>query len=184
MENVKPDVSLNERGRAIPIALVSLVLLLAVVFSACMTATAPPSTPPTSPGAASIRTVNAYEARFLVEKFGDDEEFAILDIRRLDESSEPYLEGADVYIYQSEEFIDALDSLDKERNYLVYASRTISGENIRQLFRFLGFKKVYFLNDGTAAWRSAGYPVIFPGSGGNITPGIIPVNASNSGFAQ
>ncbi|MDT8356948.1 MAG: rhodanese-like domain-containing protein [Methanomicrobiaceae archaeon] len=176
---MKLNVTLNNRSRAIPTALVSLVLLLAVVFSACMTSTSP-SAPPTSPGATSIRTVNVYEAHFLVEKFGDDEDFAILDIRRVDESAEPYIQGAVLYIYQSEEFIEAFDSLDKEGNYLVYTSKTISGENIRQLFRFLGFKKIFFLNDGVAAWRSAGYPVVYPGFEANITPGNLSVNISNS----
>lgn len=182
-ENVKRNLQYNIGGRTIIIALVSLMLLLTVVFSACTTSSGPPSTPPVSPEEGNIRTVNAYEARFLVEKFEGDEDFTILDIRRIDESAEPFLEGAVVYIYHSEEFIEELDSLDKEQNYLVYGSKTIPAGNIQQLFRFLDFKKVYFLNDGVAAWRTAGYPVVYPGSGGNVSPENPLDNESGSGFA-
>ena len=88
------------------------------------------------------------------EKIANDEDAVILDVRTEQEVEEGYIPGAKVIdIYKGQEFIDEIDSLDRDKNYYVYCR---SGNRSRQACTIMdqkGFNQTYNLIDGFSKWE-------------------------------
>ena len=97
-----------------------------------------------------IKTINLEEWKNLYDN--KDEDIIILDLRTLQEFNSGNIDGAiniDFYAYDLK---IQLDKLDKNKIYLIYCrSGSRAGQSLN-IFKKLGFKKVYNLDGGISVW--------------------------------
>lgn len=118
-------------------------------------------------GLAACQTANETAGTFeeiapnaFAQKMKEDGVF-LLDVRTVEEYAEGHLEGAQQYdYYETESFKSMLNGLDKSKTYLIYCRSGSRSGNAMDMMKGLGFTKVYNLDGGILAWRSAGLPVI------------------------
>lgn len=109
--------------------------------------------------AQTYENINVTQAQMLIEQNADNAIFTILDVRTPGEYNAAHLEGAYMRNFYDNDFMQQLDSLNKDRIYLIYCQ---SGNRSGQAFTMmqsLGFNEVYNMLGGISAWLSAGYPV-------------------------
>lgn len=87
-------------------------------------------------------------------KLAKDDNAVILDVRTDNEVAEGIIENAiHIDIYQGQEFINAIEELDKSKNYYVYCrSGNRSGQACAILDK-LGFENAYNLQGGMLEWE-------------------------------
>lgn len=84
----------------------------------------------------------------------------LLDVRTPEEFAEGHLPGAINIDYKNEGFSNALDKLDKTKQYEVYCrSGHRSGESTEMMTK-KGFKKVYDLEGGILKWQEKGFETV------------------------
>lgn len=89
-----------------------------------------------------------------------DADAVILDVRTLQEWNEGIIPGAiNIDIFQGQEFINAIDALDKTKSYYVYCRSGGRSGNACGLMSQLGFEKAFNLIGGIMAWDG---PVVAP----------------------
>ncbi|MDX1314862.1 MAG: rhodanese-like domain-containing protein [Eudoraea sp.] len=88
------------------------------------------------------------------EKLNADDQAFILDVRTPEEFEAGYIpEAININIYEGQDFLDAVDKLDKSKNYYVYCR---SGNRSRQacaLMNNMGFGQAYNLEGGIMEWQ-------------------------------
>lgn len=90
----------------------------------------------------------------------ENEEFMILDVRTPSEFDSARVEGAINIDYYASDFSSKLDSLDKEKLYLVYCrSGNRSGKTLKIMSK-LGFKNALNMLGGIKQWNSLDLPTI------------------------
>ncbi|MCX2719317.1 rhodanese-like domain-containing protein [Lentiprolixibacter aurantiacus] len=87
-------------------------------------------------------------------KLNNDDNALILDVRTPEEFEAGYIpEAININIYEGQGFLDAVNKLDKSKNYYVYCR---SGNRSRQacaLMNNLGFDQAYNLEGGILDWK-------------------------------
>jgi len=95
-----------------------------------------------------IQDINKEDVIDLVE----DKSIDIIDIR----TEKEFIEGSIKYSYnidfQKREFIDNLNSLDKEKPYLIYCKSGNRSEKASLIMKSLGFKVIYHYKKGYQDW--------------------------------
>jgi rhodanese-related sulfurtransferase len=87
------------------------------------------------------------------EKINEDPNAVILDVRTDDEVAEGTLENAIHHdIHKPQEFMNALNSLDKSNSYYVYCRAGSRSDQACQIMRQMGFENVYNLTGGFSNW--------------------------------
>lgn len=77
----------------------------------------------------------------------------VLDVRTLEEVEEGIIKNAlHLDIYKGQEFIDALEDLDKSKNYYVYCRSGNRSGQACNIMEQLGFKGTYNLEGGILQW--------------------------------
>lgn len=88
------------------------------------------------------------------ENLSKDTNAVVIDVRTEEEMEEGYIKGAiNIDIYQPQEFMDALEQLDKSKNYFVYCR---SGNRSRQacaLLNSIGIANAFNLEGGVLEWE-------------------------------
>lgn len=83
-----------------------------------------------------------------------DNNAVILDVRTPEEYQEGMIPGAINYdIYMGQEFINAVDNLDKSRNYYVYCKAGARSAQACTIMSSLGFKTTHNLLGGFSQWK-------------------------------
>lgn len=83
----------------------------------------------------------------------------LMDVRTPDETRKGTIEGAVTLDYFKKDFEKQVANLDRGKTYFLYCeSGGRSGETL-ELMQKLGFKEVYNLKGGFAAWKKQGLPV-------------------------
>ncbi|WP_276392883.1 rhodanese-like domain-containing protein [Eudoraea chungangensis] len=89
-----------------------------------------------------------------VEQLAKDDDSFILDVRTPEEIEQGQIAGAhNINIYLGQEFMDALEKLDKTKNYYVYCR---SGQRSRQacaLMNSIGIDNTHNLLGGVLEWE-------------------------------
>lgn len=99
--------------------------------------------------------IKSKEASALIKAH---KEMVILDIRTMKEYTTGHIKKAKHIDFFENNFKTNLEKLDRKKSYLVHcASGGRSGRSM-QLFKELGFKSIYHMNDGWKGWEKAGYP--------------------------
>lgn len=85
----------------------------------------------------------------------EDNEAKILDVRSADEFQEGHIPGATLIDVQSpQEFMEEIESLDKNSPYYVYCNSGRRGEQACMVMDFNGFQNTYNLEGGYEAWQN------------------------------
>jgi rhodanese-related sulfurtransferase len=96
-----------------------------------------------------VKTINQQDFKAMQSK----PDLVVLDVRTPGEVSEGIINGATMFLdYNSSDFEQQLDALDKSKTYLVYCrSGNRSGKACHTMLD-KGFKQVYNLEGGISAW--------------------------------
>ncbi|MCF6141913.1 rhodanese-like domain-containing protein [Flavobacterium sp. K77] len=89
-----------------------------------------------------------------VAQFEAEENAVILDVRTADEFNEGFIANAiniDIHIGQG--FIDAVEKLDKDKNYYVYCRSGMRSAKACEIMNQLGFENAYNLLGGILDWE-------------------------------
>ena len=88
-----------------------------------------------------------------VEQLENDDNAVILDVRTDEEVADGIIPNAiQLDIYKGQEFIDALEDLDKTKSYYVYCRSGNRSGQACQIMEEMGFKKAYNLEGGMLQW--------------------------------
>jgi rhodanese-related sulfurtransferase len=86
--------------------------------------------------------------------------YALIDVRTLDEYNSGHLKNAkQADYYQTQQFSDYLDSLNKDSNYLIYCRSGGRSSKVMQIMQDKGFVNVYGMSGGYNAWITSGFSV-------------------------
>ncbi|MHC1704556.1 MAG: rhodanese-like domain-containing protein [Tenuifilaceae bacterium] len=105
------------------------------------------------------KDIKIRKALKLVKENIENPYFIILDVRGLGEFSEGHIPNAININYKSEDFKDRLDSLDKEKTYLVYCVAGYRSKKSMNMMKEKGFKYVYNMKGGMMKWKSKKFPL-------------------------
>ncbi len=92
----------------------------------------------------------------MIQRQLGDADFVLVDLRTPDEIADGYIEGAVNIDFYDDDLRDQLNTLDRDKTYVIYCR---SG-NARDRMRELGFTEVYNVVGGINSWRAAGLPVV------------------------
>lgn len=107
-----------------------------------------------------IEGVAVEDAEELLGEERNNPDFVVLDVRTPSEYERGHLPVAISLNSRSETFRDELHKLDKEKVYLVYSGHGDRSGKAATLMKSLGFRSVFHLQDGFAAWERHGCPVV------------------------
>lgn len=89
-------------------------------------------------------------------------DYVLLDVRTPKEMQGGFVEGAKNLDYNSMGFESTLDTMDRERKYLVYCAVGKRSSKAVNMMKSKGFKNVSSMDGGLNAWVAAGLPVQKP----------------------
>jgi len=97
-----------------------------------------------------MKHINQQEWQELIN---NDSDAVILDVRTAEEQAMGIIpEAICIDIYNTEEFIDELEKLDKTKNYYVYCKAGGRSANACQIMDQMGFAQTYNLLGGVSLW--------------------------------
>jgi rhodanese-related sulfurtransferase len=89
-----------------------------------------------------------------VSQFEADESAVILDVRTEDECDQGIIENSiNIDIHKGQEFIDAIEALDKSKNYYIYCRSGVRSAKACEIMNELGFENTYNLLGGIIEWN-------------------------------
>ncbi len=167
--------------RALIILLLSALIVLPAVFSACDYITgeavgipaAAPSTPPRwvwSAGSGDysiiidrytrepIRDVTPEEAFGIIGTSSHSENPAVLDVRTPEEYESGHIRDAVNINYLSTSFREDVAGLDRDKLYIVYCRTGARSSTARDIMEVIGFRHVINMTGGILAWEASGLP--------------------------
>lgn len=149
----------GSRGSWISVVSAAIAILSLTTGQGC------PGRPASNPSAeqpAQYKAVTAAEAQKLIQDHQDDADFIILDVRTPQEFATGHITNAvNISVTgTSPSFSDAISGLDKARTYLVCCSSGHRSPTAIEIMKQQGFKNLYELIGGLAAWQAAGLPVV------------------------
>jgi rhodanese-related sulfurtransferase len=103
--------------------------------------------------------ISPSDAASLIEEQRGNPDIVILDVRTAEEFSTGFIEGAVNIDYSRDNFEEKLESLDKNRTYLVYCRSGGRSRRVLELMRERGFYRIYNLTGGISLWRDENLPV-------------------------
>jgi rhodanese-related sulfurtransferase len=87
-------------------------------------------------------------------------QYILLDIRTLDEYNTGHIKGAkQIDYYQTQQFSDYLDSLDKNAKYLIYCRTGHRSSAALKIMQEKSFTNVIDLSGGITAWTAQSLPI-------------------------
>jgi len=93
------------------------------------------------------------------EKMAKKKKNAVLDVRTPKEMAEGHLIKAQNFDFLDESFPEKIESLNKNKTYLLYCRSGKRTAKAGALMKAAGFKNVYMLEGGITAWTSEGKPI-------------------------
>ena len=92
-------------------------------------------------------------------KLVDAKTVKVIDVRTPAEFQEGHINGAVNIDFNGKDFAAQVGKLDKDQAYLVHCASGGRSTKALPTFEQLGFTKIYHLDHGLKAWKSAGQPV-------------------------
>ncbi len=107
-----------------------------------------------------MKNISPTEAYELIQQHGTNESFVILDVRTPKEFKAGRIENSINLDYYAKTFQQDLDTLDKEKTYLVYCrSGNRSGRTL-SIMKKLNFQEAYNMAGGIGGWNSQKFPLV------------------------
>lgn len=91
-----------------------------------------------------------------VEKTADA---VVIDVRTPEEYGEGHLKNAVNVDVQSDDFVNEISGLDKNKTYFVYCKAGVRSANAQEKMQEMGFRKVISMKGGIDEWKEQGLPV-------------------------
>lgn len=89
-----------------------------------------------------------------------ENDVSLIDVRSAQErSSDGYIKGSTLIDLRSPDFREKLQALDKNKTIVFYCRAGHRSATAAQEATDMGFKDVYMIDGGLAAWEAAGLPV-------------------------
>lgn len=105
-----------------------------------------------------IEGITPKEAHSLIGDNKESSDFVIVDVRTPDEFADGHIEDATNLDYYSSSFRNELESLDKNKIYLIHCKSGRRSKAALEIMKELGFKKVYNMLGGITRWEVEGLP--------------------------
>ena len=105
-----------------------------------------------------IEDITPQEAFTLILENQDNPDFVIIDVRTPEEFAEGHIEDAINLDYYSETFRDELNTLDKNKTYLIYCRSGKRSGDALDIITELNFGEVYNMSGGIIQWKAEGFP--------------------------
>ncbi len=142
----------------ITVLLMTLLLAAGAVFAPACADKA--QAPAATVAARIIKDINAREAFTLIQENAGNPGFTIVDVRTPGEFAGGHIENAVNVDFQSAMFRNDIDSLDKDKEYLIYCRSGARSRGALGVMTGLGFREVYHLTVGITGWMDEGLPVV------------------------
>jgi rhodanese-related sulfurtransferase len=89
-----------------------------------------------------------------VSQLNTDPNAVILDVRTENEFSEGIIANAiNIDINSGQQFVNAIEALDKEKNYFIYCRSGMRSAKACEIMNQLGFENAYNLTGGIMEWE-------------------------------
>ena len=109
---------------------------------------------------ATIEDITPQEAFTLIQNNQSNPDFVIIDVRTVGEFAEEHIENATNINFYSETFRDTLNTLDKNKTYLIYCRSGGRSGSALDIMAELNFKEVYNILGGINQWKTGGFPTV------------------------
>ena len=109
---------------------------------------------------ATIEDITPQEAFTLIQNNQNNPDFVIIDVRTPAEFDGEHIENATNIDFYSEAFRDMLNTLDKNKTYLVYCAVGGRSGSALDIMAELNFKEVYNILGGINQWKAEGLPTV------------------------
>ena len=109
---------------------------------------------------AAIKDITPQEAFTLIQDNQNNPDFVIIDVRTPQEFVAEHIENATNIDFYSEAFRDMLNTLDKNKTYLVYCRTGGRSGSALDIMAELNFQKVYNILGGINQWKAEGLPTV------------------------
>ena len=115
---------------------------------------------PRAEESADTALVTCAEAFELIQAHEGDTNFVIIDFRPVEKYKNAYMENA-VFFDVFSDSVDAwLESLDKNKIYLIYCTVGHRTGIAFEKMRAMGFWEVYHMYEGISVWKAQGYKTL------------------------
>ena len=104
-------------------------------------------------------TINADSAYSLIQANYLNPNFIILDVRQISEYNTKHIENGVELNYYASNFNDILDTLIKDKTYLIHCASGSRSTNTFNSMQTMGFTNLYNMSGGINGWETDGYPV-------------------------
>jgi len=109
---------------------------------------------------ATIEDITPQEAFTLIQNNQNNPDFVIIDVRTLEEFVGEHIENATNIDFYSEAFRDMLNTLDKNKTYLIYCKVGGRSGSALDIMAELNFKEVYNILGGINQWKAEELPTV------------------------
>ena len=109
---------------------------------------------------ATIEDITPQEAFTLIQNNQNNPDFVIIDVRTPGEFAEEHIENATNIDFYSEAFRDMLNTLDKNKTYLIYCRSGARSGSALDIMAELNFREVYNILGGINQWKAEGFPTV------------------------
>ena len=109
---------------------------------------------------ATIEEFTPQEAFTLIQNNQNNPDFVIIDVRTLQEFAEGHIENATNIDFYSETFRDTLNTLDKNKTYLIYCKVGGRSRKALDIMAELNFREAYNMLGGIVQWQAEGLPTV------------------------
>ncbi len=116
--------------------------------------------PPPEPPEPILETITPQAAFDLIEANQGNPDFVIIDVRGVDSFTAEHIENAVNIDSAIEDFEAQLETLDKNRVYLVYCAIGRRSAAAGETMSALGFNEVYVIKGGIEQWKAEELPTI------------------------
>ncbi len=106
-----------------------------------------------------IADITTQDAFTLIQSNEDNPDFVIIDVRTPQEFATGHIENAINLDYRSETFQEELNSLDKDKTYLVYCGVGSRSASALDIMGVLGFMEAYNMLGGIEQWQKDERPI-------------------------
>jgi rhodanese-related sulfurtransferase len=107
----------------------------------------------------SYQDITVHRALHLIKRNRYNPDFVVLDVRRGDEYAEGHLPNAININYKDSGFEQQLDSLDRNKTYLVYCVAGYRSKKTQRFMQSMGFTSVINMKGGIMKWKRKKYPI-------------------------
>jgi len=111
------------------------------------------------PQSEEITDLTPEEAFLMIKENKNNSNLVIIDIRTPAEYNECHIEGAKNIDYQSFDFEEILEEMDKNKKYILYCRSGARSIISCDVLKNLGFSDIYNIKGGMDVWKKMGFPI-------------------------